>query len=667
MGKLRVGIGAKLVAELSVLMLLVCGVLTLVTYEKCSGMMTEQIRKSMEQRAQENATIFAERLQEKITQIETLARRESIASMDWSIQEEAALSEAERLGYKSIQISDVQGITRVAGDGSVYSLADKENFQISLAGETYVQTPLYSAFDNELILIITAPIYDESGSRVTGVLGGVMWAEEFNKIIEEIQVGEKGYAYMLDSKGNRIADRDINRVIEGENALTAREGEAGYEEYIQVQRNMTEGKSGIEEYTFEGQRLVTAYCPIAETDWSMALVLPREEMLEDTLELRNFMMGLAGGFLLLSVITSMIIARSIKRPLVKIRAFAKDLSEGNMSAYIREKRRDEFGQTCQALNKARDNICILVKGIMDNAQNLGGAGEELTAAAEEIMSRLESIGQAVDNVVEGSKDNKECADNVKTFVNEIQDNVEELNQRAKMQREKSEEFKERALTVQQTAGNAIEVSRKMCGQQRESLLEAIEAGKVVDEIRAMADDIGKISGQINMLSLNASIEAARAGESGRGFAVVANEVGRLAEQTGQTVTNIQSTIFKVQEAFEMLSGNGEKMLRFVDEEVQQQFDAYLDTGEQYYGDSEYIHKMSCEQEERVVEIMTGVDKVLGAMEQVIRASGTSLGNTEEIQNQMNHTSQGMGEVVKAAEHIAESAEELKGSAMEFTV
>lgn len=70
-----------------------------------------------------------------------------------------------------------------------------------------------------------------------------------------------------------------------------------------------------------------------------------------------------------------------------------------------------------------------------------------------------------------------------------------------------------------------------------------------------------------MAVLNASIEAARAGEAGRGFAVVADEIHKLAENSRETVTEIQGVTGVVVEAVENLVEGAESMLRFVDRRV----------------------------------------------------------------------------------------------------
>ena len=69
----------------------------------------------------------------------------------------------------------------------------------------------------------------------------------------------------------------------------------------------------------------------------------------------------------------------------------------------------------------------------------------------------------------------------------------------------------------------------------------------MDEVNNFLLGITQISEQTNLLALNASIEASRAGESGKGFAVVADEVRKLAEQSGNTVEQINRIINKIKE------------------------------------------------------------------------------------------------------------------------
>lgn len=87
----------------------------------------------------------------------------------------------------------------------------------------------------------------------------------------------------------------------------------------------------------------------------------------------------------------------------------------------------------------------------------------------------------------------------------------------------------------------------------ESLATVKELQSNMTEVDKLLLSIDQIAEQTNLLALNASIEAARAGESGKGFAVVAAEVGKLAEQSGNTVKNINIAMSDINDKMKKVS------------------------------------------------------------------------------------------------------------------
>ena len=105
-------------------------------------------------------------------------------------------------------------------------------------------------------------------------------------------------------------------------------------------------------------------------------------------------------------------------------------------------------------------------------------------------------------------------------------------------------------TVEQSTHKTKEVTEKL-------LTESGEIGNTLDIINEIVESI-------NLLSLNASIEAARAGEAGRGFAVVAQEVRHLADNTKESLQNINDVVSRVQlgtnDVSRFINENAEQLL-----------------------------------------------------------------------------------------------------------
>jgi methyl-accepting chemotaxis protein len=101
------------------------------------------------------------------------------------------------------------------------------------------------------------------------------------------------------------------------------------------------------------------------------------------------------------------------------------------------------------------------------------------------------------------------------------------------------EIAQNMVTTRDTVNDAAKAAN-LAEQDIEKLMQTTASmGGILEVIAA-------ISGQIDMLALNARIEAARAGEAGRGFAVVADEVKKLAGRTTEATQTIEADIRGVQ-------------------------------------------------------------------------------------------------------------------------
>ncbi|WP_411167508.1 methyl-accepting chemotaxis protein [Clostridium sp. MB05] len=371
--------------------------------------------------------------------------------------------------------------------------------------------------------------------------------------------------------------------------------------------------------------------------------------------------------LVIAAVLSMILSKQITDPLIKIKDFALRLSSYDFSNQITITRKDEFGQTGNALNQAQENVKDLVKTIMENSQDISASSEELSATVEELFSKVVIIDEAVESIASGMQESGAVTEEISASIEEVDSSINILSSRAMDGSNISNNAKDRAIEVKHSSENAINETRKIYNEKKEKMEKAIEDGKIVESIKVMADTIGGIAEQTNLLALNAAIEAARAGEQGKGFAVVAEEVRKLAEQSGEAVKNIQETIAKVQGAFKSSIEAGSDILDFVNTKVNDQLDAYGDTGIKYYDDSDFVSKMSDEIAAMSEEITATVGQVSDAVQNMAESSQKSSEKAEDIRESMNETTKAIEEVAKTAQSQADLAQKLNEMVQKFKI
>uniref|UniRef100_UPI0034A14D1A methyl-accepting chemotaxis protein n=3 Tax=Clostridiaceae TaxID=31979 RepID=UPI0034A14D1A len=362
-----------------------------------------------------------------------------------------------------------------------------------------------------------------------------------------------------------------------------------------------------------------------------------------------------------------ILSKNIIDPLNKIKNLAYRLSSYDFSIPISITRKDEFGQTAIALNLAQENVNDLIKMIMENSEDISASSEELSATVEELLSKVEIIDEAVNNIAAGMEESSAASEEISASVQEVDASINVLSATAMDGSNNANKSKSRASEVKNNSEKAIEETIKIYDEKQNKMKKAIEDGKIVETIKVMADTIGSIAEQTNLLALNAAIEAARAGEQGKGFAVVADEVRKLAEESKESAFTIQETIKNVQAAFKSSNETGNEILEFINKDVNAQFQAYKETGNQYYNDSDLVSKMSDEIAAMSEEITATIGQVSEAVQNMAESSQKSSEDSVIIKESMDETTRAIEQVALTAQSQAELAQNLNEMVLKFKI
>ncbi|GIP62973.1 methyl-accepting chemotaxis protein [Virgibacillus pantothenticus] len=191
----------------------------------------------------------------------------------------------------------------------------------------------------------------------------------------------------------------------------------------------------------------------------------------------------------------------------------------------------EFHATLVAVNKIMSFEQQIVLEAYEQ-ENMKKMDEKYKAGKDWLKDKMTAVSEELVAIAE---ENHASAETLSTNINEVNEATENSTYQA-------EKAKEKALEGQEQLDklfNTMKYMEKTAKQITQSLNNFDQSSNEIATIIAM---VQKIADQTNLLALNSSIEAARAGVHGSGFAVVSKEIGKLAEQTKQSVTQITSLI-----------------------------------------------------------------------------------------------------------------------------
>jgi len=193
---------------------------------------------------------------------------------------------------------------------------------------------------------------------------------------------------------------------------------------------------------------------------------------------------------------------------------------------------------------------FVIRAIDEVAKNLEKSTQQTSAMAEKLSSTSKNLSESTTQQASSIESTASSLEEITQMIAKASDSADSTAKTSTESQQKAEEGRE-AVEQMLTSINEISQSNDAFMMQvTDSNQQMADIVNVIQEIANKTKVINEIVFQTKLLSFNASVEAARAGEHGKGFSVVAQEVGSLAQMSGNAAKNIsdllQESIIKVE-------------------------------------------------------------------------------------------------------------------------
>ncbi len=365
--------------------------------------------------------------------------------------------------------------------------------------------------------------------------------EEYSKIIGKVKVKgiDSSYIYVVSKDGTMLYHPTKDKVGQPvENAVV--------KDLVKQIESGKHPETSVTSYKFNGTTKYAAYS-VLDNNSIVVVSADESDALSGVTRITYVSVFLIVAIAIVAAVIALIFGRWLSKPLIKLSEVIESVADGNMNVDFSgiKPTNDEIGLMAEKMKYMTDSLNGIVGKIRQTNAVMNKNSSELNSTSEQTLAANDEISKAIEDVAEGST-------NMAASISDINTNLENVNDEAKHIDTSVIDIKQQTDSVSDSSKLMSDKLRKMQDgslKMNEGIVTISErikkVSQVVDKVENIISVIEEISGQTNLLSLNASIEAARAGEAGKGFAVVAEEIRVLSDNTSQELNNIKAIIVEL--------------------------------------------------------------------------------------------------------------------------
>lgn len=657
---MKVSIRLRMVLLFGCILLVLLAAMGIVVIYNIDNKMNPLVKDMNLKLAQAKSDQLGEQVDAYLREMEIYSNDAAFQSGDWGTIKGELGRIADKINpdFENLMFEDLNGdfYTSSNQEGNV---STRDYYQAVVQGDndSFIGQVVVSKTTGANAFVICHAVKNADGQKV-GAVNSAVQLGTLSEICSGIKIGDSGYAFIVDGTGMVIAHPNSDYIM---TLNTLESSGEKFKSLDKAGKDMIAGKTGMKEITEpDGKKSQIIYSPISNTqNWSLAISIPTTEFYKQSTSLIRLLIILFIAMLILLLIVIYLISGFISNPIKLAAKHLDTLAKADFSTKTPEKmlkRKDEIGMLAQSVDIMSESIKDVVQNVITEADNVKSnvllSAQNLTALAEEI----EDVSATTEEMSAGMEETAASAEEMNATSAEIENAVDSIANKAKNSSVTIDEISRRAQDLKDNAVESQQTAYELHETINKDMRDSIEQSKAVEKINTLTQAILEITSQTNLLALNAAIEAARAGEAGKGFAVVADEISKLADDSKNTINEIQNVTNLVVNSVHSLTESSEKALNFIDTTVINDYKSMVNTGEQYHQDAEAIKKLIDDFRETADALSVSIQNMAKAINEVTLSNNEGAQGTQNIAQKssdvMNKAAQ-VSDLVRETENTSE--------------
>lgn len=202
--------------------------------------------------------------------------------------------------------------------------------------------------DYKWVVTLSRGITNPETGKVEGLLVIDLNYDVINDLCESITLGNKGYVYIIDRKGEIVYHPQQQLILSGVKK--------------ELLKEVSNGGTSISHTDENGENKIYTPFHSNKTGWTIVGVVYTSELAGDEKEVRTMYIGAACTLILFACILAVLLSARITRPIKQLQAAMKEVQQGKFEqVYIDTGGENEISSLTRSFNKMTERIDELMK------------------------------------------------------------------------------------------------------------------------------------------------------------------------------------------------------------------------------------------------------------------------------------------------------------------